>query len=188
MGHPCCMRVFSSCGNGRLLSSCGPQASHCCGFSWGLRALRREGFSSPRAINAAPARAAASAPGSGGGAPGAAGAGHPAQPLPPEPAFHLPAPGACPQPWPVYSPLPRPSSASSEPPGSRDRSWSCRRGGPRALLHGFRLQTCGARARPLHAGLGRVRTWSAAGLRAPPGAARGMARSSAPTCVTLRQN
>ena len=46
VGHPCCIWVYSSCSDGRLVSSSGPQVSHCGGFSWGLRTLRREGFSS----------------------------------------------------------------------------------------------------------------------------------------------
>ena len=32
-------RLFSSCGNGGLLSSCSAQASHCSGFSCGVQTL-----------------------------------------------------------------------------------------------------------------------------------------------------
>ena len=38
LGLCCCMWAFSSCGEWGLLSSCGVQTSHCCGFSWGPRA------------------------------------------------------------------------------------------------------------------------------------------------------
>ena len=37
--------LFSSCGGGRLLSSCGVQASHCSGLSCGAQAVGRAGFS-----------------------------------------------------------------------------------------------------------------------------------------------
>ena len=33
LDHCCCARTFSSCGEQRLLSSCGVRASHCSGFS-----------------------------------------------------------------------------------------------------------------------------------------------------------
>ena len=39
-------RLFSSCGEWKLLSSCGVQASHCSDFSCGAQALGHLGFSS----------------------------------------------------------------------------------------------------------------------------------------------
>ena len=38
-GLHCCAQAFSSCGEQGSLSSCGEQAFHCGGFSWGAQAL-----------------------------------------------------------------------------------------------------------------------------------------------------
>ena len=47
LGLPCCVGLFSSYSKQGLLSSCGAQAPHCCGFScWGAQALGYAGFSS----------------------------------------------------------------------------------------------------------------------------------------------
>ena len=40
-GLRCCAQAFSSCGEQGSLSSCGMQAFHCDGFSWGAQALGR---------------------------------------------------------------------------------------------------------------------------------------------------